>query len=146
MAEFTLTRSIEAPPEVVFDTVTDHRRYPEYTPIRRAELEREGESEPNGLGAIRALHVAGPPMRERVVGFERPRLFVYELLSGLPVRDHVGTVSVEPDGSGSVMTYRIETTPTVPLVGFALVAGLRLGVGRLMAAVQGEAESRAAAG
>ena len=58
MADFTLTRRIEAPPEVVFDTITDHRRYSDYTPIRRAELEREGDAEPNGKGAIRALHLS----------------------------------------------------------------------------------------
>ena len=34
MANFTLTRAIAAPPEVVFDTITDHPSYPEFTPIR----------------------------------------------------------------------------------------------------------------
>ncbi len=145
MAEFTLTRRMSASPETVFDTITDHRRYSDYTPIRRAELEREGDTEPNGTGAIRALHLAGPPMRERVIAFERPRLFTYELLSGLPVRDHVGTVTVEADGDGALMTYRVETTPTIPLAGPVLVAGLKLSIGRLMAAVQREAESRAPA-
>jgi uncharacterized protein YndB with AHSA1/START domain len=145
VADFVLTRRIGAPPEVVFDTITDHRRYPEYTPIRRAELEREGESEPNGTGAIRALHIAGPPVREHVIAFDRPRLFTYELLSGLPLRDHVGTVTIEPDGTGSLMSYRVETTPTVPLAGAAVVAGVRLSIGRLMAAVGREAESRSAA-
>lgn len=144
MAEFVLTRKMEAPPEVVFDTITDHRRYSEYTPIRRAELERVGDEEPNGKGAIRALHLAGPPMRERVIAYQRPHLFTYELLSGLPVRDHIGTVTVDPAGSGSLMTYRVETTPTVPLAGPVLVAGLKLAIGRLMAAVQSEAESRVA--
>lgn len=130
MASFTLTRQIAADPERVFDTITDHRRYPEFTPLRRAELERPGESEPNGEGAIRALHLAGPPMRERVLAYRRPQLFTYELLSGLPVRDHVGTR----------MTYAIETTPTVPVVGFAVVGAMRLAISRLMAGVAREAE------
>lgn len=142
MADFTLTRQIDAPPEVVFDTITDHRRYSDYTPIRRAELEREGDEEPNGKGAIRALHLAGPPMRERVVAFERPHLFTYELLSGLPVRDHVGTVTLDARDGGTLMTYRIETTPTIPLSGPAVVGGMRIAIGRLIAAVQREAEGR----
>jgi len=145
MSEFTLTRRIEAPPEVVFDTITDHRRYSEYTPIRRAELEREGDTEPNGKGAIRALHLVGPPMRERVIAYDRPHLFTYELLSGLPVRDHVGTVTLDAEGAGSRMTYRVETTPTIPLSGPVLVSTLKIAIGRLMAAVQQEAESRTAA-
>lgn len=144
MAEFTLTRRIDAAPETVFDTITDHRRYSDYTPVRRAELEREGNAEPNGEGAVRTLHLLGPPLRERVIAYERPRLFSYELLSGLPVRDHVGTVTIDPDGSGSRMTYRVQTTPTIPLAGPVLVQGLKLSIGRLMAAVASEAESRPA--
>jgi len=144
MAEFTLVRHMDASPEAVFDAITDHRRYSDYTPIRRAELEREGDTEPNGKGAIRALHLVGPPMRERVIAYERPHLFTYELISGLPFRDHIGTVIVDPDGSGSRMTYRVETTPTIPLSGPVLVGALKLSLGRLMAAVQKEAESRPA--
>jgi len=145
MAEFTFTRRIAAPPEVVFDAITDHRRYSDYTRIRRAELEREGDEAPNGEGAIRALHLLGPPMRERVIGFERPRRFSYELLSGLPVRDHVGTVTLEPDGSGTTMTYRVVTTPTLPFGGFAVVAGFRFAISGLIDGVQREAEGRVAA-
>jgi uncharacterized protein YndB with AHSA1/START domain len=142
MADFTLRRVIAAPAEVVFETITDHRRYPEFTPIRRAELEREGQPEPNGSGAIRALHVAGPPIREEVLEFERPRRFVYRLLSGLPVRDHVGTVTLLPVDDGTEMAYRIETTPTLPLIGPALVTTLRLAIAALMAGVAREAERR----
>lgn len=144
MAEFTLTRRIDASPEVVFDTITDHRRYPDYTPIRRAELEREGETEPNGKGAIRVLYVLGPPIREHVVAFDRPRLFTYEVLSGLPVKEQIGTVTLDAEDAGTLMTYRIEMTPKIALSGPVLAAGTKVAIGRLMAAVQEEAESRPA--
>ena len=72
MASFTYVRQVAAPPEIVFDVLTDHRRYTEITPLRRAELEREGEPAPNGLGAIRVLAaLPGPPMREEVIAYER---------------------------------------------------------------------------
>jgi uncharacterized protein YndB with AHSA1/START domain len=144
MAHFVISRPIAAPPDTVFDVITDHRAYPEYTPIRKTVLEREGAPEPDGVGAVRALHVAGPPLREEVVGYERPNRFVYKLLSGLPVRDHLGTVTISENGSGSLMRYEIDTTPTVPLVGAAVVGALKLGVGRIMTGVAGEAERRAA--
>ena len=96
MASFTYVRQVAAPPEVVFDVLTDHRRYPEITALRKAELEREGEPAPNGLGAVRVLTVAGPPMREEVIAYEPPFRFAYKILSGLPVRDHVGTVELQP--------------------------------------------------
>jgi uncharacterized protein YndB with AHSA1/START domain len=143
MAGFTFKRHIAAPPETVFDVLTDHRSYPQMTPLRKAELEREGQPDPNGVGAIRVLSLAGPPMREEVIEFERPSRFAYKLLSGLPVRDHVGTVSLERDGKGTLMIYTVDTTPTTPVVGGAVVRVLRFSVGRLVAGVVKTAEKRA---
>jgi uncharacterized protein YndB with AHSA1/START domain len=143
MASFRFERQVAAPPEVVFDVLTDHRRYPEITALRKAELEREGEPAPNGLGAIRVLTVAGPPMREEVIGFERPRRFSYKLLSGLPARDHVGTVELTPADGGTHVTYAVKTTPTVPVGGFAVVALMKQGIKSLLSGVAKESERRA---
>jgi uncharacterized protein YndB with AHSA1/START domain len=144
MASFTYVRQVAAPPEVVFDVLTDHRRYTEITPLRRAELEREGEPEPDGVGAIRVLGVAGPPMREEVLAYERPRRFSYTLLSGLPVRDHVGTVELEPKDGGTEVTYAVKTTPTIPLAGPVFMAGLKKAIRDLIGGVAKESERRAA--
>jgi len=144
MASFTYVRQVAAPPEVVFDVLTDHRRYTEITPLRRAELEREGEPEPDGVGAIRVLGVAGPPMREEVLAYERPHRFSYTLLSGLPVRDHVGTVELEPKDGGTEVTYAVKTTPTIPLAGPVFMAGLKKAIRDLIGGVAKESERRAA--
>jgi uncharacterized protein YndB with AHSA1/START domain len=144
MASFTYVRQVAAPPEVVFDVLTDHRRYTEITPLRRAELEREGDPEPDGVGAIRVLGVAGPPMREEVLAYERPYRFSYTLLSGLPVRDHVGTVELEPKNGGTEITYAVKTTPTIPLAGPLFMAGLKKAIRELIGGVAKESERRAA--
>lgn len=145
MASFTYERQVAAPPEIVFDVLTDHRRYPEITPLRRAELEREGEPAPNGLGAIRALRaLPGPPMREEVIGYERPRRFSYTVLSGLPFRDHVGTVELSPSDGGTKVVYAIRTTPTLPVGGFAAIAVLKQAIKQLLGGVAKESERRAA--
>lgn len=144
MASFTYERQVAAPPEIVFDVLTDHRRYPEITQLRRAELEREGEPAPNGLGAVRALTLLGPPMREEVIGYDPPRRFSYKILSGLPVRDHVGTVELSPSDGGTKIVYAVHTTPTLPLGGFAVVAGVKQGIRTLLSGVAKESERRAA--
>lgn len=144
MASFTYVRRVAAPPEIVFDVLTDHRRYTEITPLRKAELEREGEPAPNGLGAIRALTVAGPPMREEVIAYEPPTRFSYTILSGLPVRDHVGTVELEPKDGGTEITYAVKTTPTIPLAGPLFMAGLKKAIRDLIGGVAKESERRAA--
>jgi uncharacterized protein YndB with AHSA1/START domain len=146
MASFRYVRQVAAPPEVVFDVLTDHRRYSEITPVRKAELEREGDPAPNGLGAIRVLSVAGPPMREEVIAYERPSRFSYKVLSGLPVRDHVGTVELTPLDQGTQVIYAVHTTPTVPIGGFAVVAGVKQGIKTLLSGVAKESERRATNG
>lgn len=145
MASFRYVRQVAAPPEVVFDVLTDHRRYTEITPLRKAELEREGEPTPNGLGAIRVLSaVPGPPMREEVIGYERPNRFSYKILSGLPVRDHVGTVELKSAGEGTELVYAVKTTPTIPLSGPIFMAILKKAIRDLIAGVAKESERRAA--
>lgn len=146
MASFTLVREIDAPPEVVFDVLTDHRGYADITPMRSVELEREGEPAPNGVGAIRVLRAVGPPLREEVIAYSSPSRFSYTLLSGLPVRDHVGTAQLTPQGSGTRVVYAVRTTPTVPVVGGAVVAGVKLAIKQLLSGVAKESERRAATG
>jgi len=144
MASFRYVRQVAAPPEIVFDVLTDHRRYTEITPLRKAELEREGEPSPNGLGAIRVLTVAGPPMREEVIAYERPHRFSYKILSGLPVRDHVGTVELKAAGDGTELVYAVKTTPTIPFSGPVFMAILKKAIRDLIAGVAKESERRAA--
>lgn len=144
MASFTFVREVKAPPETVFDVLTDHRRYAEITPIRKSELEREGDPAPNGVGAIRVLSSVGPPLREETIVYEPPRRFSYKLLSGAPLRDHVGTVALEPNGGGTKVTYAVRTNPTVPVVGGVAVAVARFGVKQLVDGIVRESERRAA--
>ena len=143
MASFRYVRQVAAPPEVVFDVLTDHRRYTEITPLRKATLEREGEPAPNGLGAIRVLSVAGPPMREEVIAYERPSRFSYKILSGLPVRDHVGTVEMRPADGGTEVVYSVKTTPTLPLGGPVFMLVLKKAIRDLLGGVAKESERRA---
>jgi uncharacterized protein YndB with AHSA1/START domain len=144
MASFTIERRIAAPPATVFAVLTDLERYAEFTPLRRSTLERPGEGVPNGVGAIRVLRSVGPPLREEVIAYEPPTRFAYKLLSGAPLRDHVGTVELTPEGEGTRMVYAIHTVPTVPLLGGAVVAVAKQGVAALVRGVAKESERRAA--
>ncbi len=145
MATFTFERQVAAPPEIVFEVLTDHCRYPEITPVRKAKLEREGEPVPNGVGAIRVLTAVGPPMREEVIDYEPSTRFSYKLLSGLPLRDHVGTVALSPEAGGTKVVYAVRTTPTVPIAGAAVVGAVKLGIKQLLNGVSTESERRAGA-
>jgi hypothetical protein len=112
--------------------------------MRRSELEREGLPAPNGVGAIRVLRSVGPPLREEVLTYEPPRRFSYKLLSGAPVRDHVGTVELTAAEGGTRMVYAVRTHPTVPLAGAVVVAVVKQAIRTLIDGIATESERRAA--
>jgi uncharacterized protein YndB with AHSA1/START domain len=143
MATFTITRTISAPVDTVFDVLTDHRNYSRITPLRSSTLEREGTDDPNGVGAIRALGLAGPPVREEVTAFERPTLLVYKALSGVPAKSHVGTVRLTPEGNSTRLVWDVDSTPKVPLPDAVWIAALRPVIGTLLRGVTKESERRA---
>ena len=45
-----------------------------------------------------------------MIAYEEPSRFSYTLLSGLPVRDHVGTVELTANGGGTKMVYAVRTS------------------------------------
>jgi len=145
MASFTFERRIAAPPQTVFAVLTEHEGYAAITPMRKATLERAGDPPPNGTGAIRVLSAVGPPLREEVIAYEPPTRFAYKLLSGLPVRNHVGTVELHADGAGTRMVYAVRSEPTLPVVGALVVAALKQGIKSLIKGISTESERRAAA-
>ncbi len=140
MATFTLHADVAAPPETVFDVLTDHRAYANLTPLRSSTLEREGSPEVNGLGAIRRLALAGPPIREEVTEFERPSRFAYRALSGVPAKAHTGTVQLSPRGSGTILTWRVDSTPKLPLPDALYIAVLKPVIGQLLKGIVRESE------
>jgi uncharacterized protein YndB with AHSA1/START domain len=144
MASFTFERVVAAPPETVFDVLVDHRGYADITPVRRVELEREGDPAPNGVGAIRVLHSVGPPLREEVVAYQRPSRFSYKILSGVPVRDHIGTVALTPEGTGTKIVYVVRMIPTVPIGGAVVVAVTKQAIKQLLSGITTESERRVA--
>lgn len=142
MATFTLERTTSADMETVFDVLTDHRGYADISAPRKVVLEREGDPAPNGVGAIRQIHLVGPPLREEIVLYDRPGRFSYKLLSGLPVRDHVGQVTLSHSGGGTHISYRVQSTPAIPVIGQLAIGATRLAVTALLRDIIKTAEQR----
>ncbi|MEX3645257.1 SRPBCC family protein [Mycolicibacterium porcinum] len=111
---YTDVRRVPADPAVVWGIVSNHEHMSEWTPSRRVVLETPGSPDRNGVGAIRALHMFGPVIRERITRFEPPTTLQYRLVSGLPFRDYTGQITVEPAETGSVMSTVISFRTIVP--------------------------------
>jgi hypothetical protein len=98
------------------------------------------------VGAIRSLHLVGPPIRERVTAFDRPGRFDYEMLSGVPASKHTGTVRLTPQGTGTALDWQVESIPTLPVPAAVWSALVRPVISQLLNGVVKESERRAAAG
>src|SRR3984885_8150114 len=132
MVEFTLTQSTAAPIDKVFDALTNHRGIADYVPLlRRSPLDREGNPAPNGVGAVRRREALGPPIVEEIVSYQGPSGYAYKLISGAPVRDHVGTVSLREAGTGTEATWHLRSTPKISGLGLLLGPVLKKVIGDL---------------
>lgn len=129
-SSFTLTRTVNAPIDTVFDAFTNHAGYADMTPMRKSTLEKEGDPAPNGVGAVRKLVLAGPPIYEEVVGYDRPSYFSYKALKGLPVKEHLGEVRLTASGQDTRVVYTISYTPSIPGPAVGLI--LKQAVGALL--------------
>ncbi len=110
-----------ASPEQVYALVRDGATWPEWSTLDSFELERPGETEHEGLGAIRVFRTKRFPKpvvsREEIVELVPNRRLGYVLLSGLAVRDYRAFVDVEPDGEGTRIRWHSSFRPVVPGTG-----------------------------
>ena len=104
--------------EAVWRVVADARGWSRWGAWQQAELEREGDPPPGGVGAIKALTRRPVVSREEVTVFEPPSRFGYRLLSGLPLRGYEATITLtEAPGGGTGIRWRSQFEPKIPLTG-----------------------------
>jgi Polyketide cyclase / dehydrase and lipid transport len=102
----------------VYALLRDGASWPRWTSIDSFELERAGEPEPEGVGAIRVFHRGKVAGRDQVAELVLDRRFSYLHLSGLPVRDYRADVDLEPEAEGTRIRWCISFTPKVPGTGW----------------------------
>lgn len=106
MATIVMEQHFGAAPEQVFELLTDHEGFGRALG-EDIRVERQGVPPPNGLGAVRAVRARGLVIREEVVRWEAGRAMDYRVISGAPLRNHLGEIRVMPDGTGTRVEYRI---------------------------------------
>jgi len=118
---------IEAPPERVFDAVSDHERFLRTEDGVRTRILRPGTPERDGLGCLREVRV-GRRARyvEEVTAWQRPVAFEYTIReSSLPLRHAGSRLTFTPHGPGTEVEWTSRFAVTVPLVGGLLGARAR---------------------
>ncbi|MDQ7810222.1 SRPBCC family protein [Amycolatopsis sp. A133] len=106
------------PADAVYALLRDGASWPKWSPLGSFELVREGEDEPEGLGAIRLFKTNGVRSYEKIVALEPGRRFGYALEHGLPLRDYVAYVDLSPRDGGTDIHWHSTFTPKIPGTGW----------------------------
>jgi uncharacterized protein YndB with AHSA1/START domain len=131
-----ISATSSAPPEVIFEHLARAEAWPIWGPFPtslRSVRARDGEPDPNGVGAVRRIG----PAREEVVEYEPPKRYSYTMLAGFPMRDYRSDVTLEPRDGGTAIHWQGRFEPKFPgtgpltrLILTALLGGLARGVAR----------------
>lgn len=132
MAEVVLRARIRAPQEQVWQALSHHEGFPEFSVLKKVTLEREGSPDRDGVGAVRVMCAPGLCVTEEVVSWDPPRAYDYRLLRGAPIRDHRGRVEVSRDGDATDVKWTISFRPVIPGTGWLVSQALQRGLGGLL--------------
>lgn len=115
MHTLTVTKIIKAPIEDVFEAYTDHEKLSQVFGVRSCTLTRHGDTEKNGLGAVRELDCGAIWLREEITGFDRPHRMEYRIRASRPASTHeYGQVDFIEIPEGTKITWTTKFAVRVP--------------------------------
>ncbi len=119
-----------AAPSSVYALLRDGSSWPTWSPLGSFSLEREGATEPEGLGALRLFTTGRTRSLEEIVELIPDRRLSYELRDGLPLVGYRANIDLDalPDG-GTTIHWRSSFDAKVPGTGwfYRLVLGRFIG-------------------
>lgn len=119
-----VTARSTAPAGEVYERLADASTWASWSPMSEVVVESG-----SGVGEIRRLTRGRTVGRDETTELVPSKRFAYRSLGGLPVRDYVATVDLEPtrDG-GTLVRWRSSFEPKIPLTG----AIMRMGIKRFL--------------
>jgi len=123
--EIRVSAHSTASPEAIYRLLADGTTWPRWTSIESFALEQPGNPPPEGVGAIRVFRRGRTTGRDQILELVEHRRLSYASLSGLPVRDYVGVVDLEPTpAGGTTINWHSSFFPRFPGLGRILQRGL----------------------
>ncbi len=133
MRRYQISRTAEtsATPATVYALLRDGSTWPTWSSIDSFELEKEGDGEPEGVGAVRIFRSGKVVGRDEVLGFTPDRSFRYAHLRGLPVKDYRGEVDLQPTtAGGTTIRWQVSFAAKVPGTGWFVHKALTRFIGK----------------
>ncbi len=109
---------IDAPPEKVWEILTDYEGWTFFKEISKAELLKRGKSEKAGVGAVRKLRLNGLPFVEEITAFEPPKYMEYVLeKSAIPGQRETARNELSMSGNGTELRWSGQLELEIPVIG-----------------------------
>ncbi|GAA5109324.1 SRPBCC family protein [Nocardia iowensis] len=124
MASTTVDAVIAAPREVVYRLFADRESISPYLPIQ-VKLTKPGLTEREGVGAQHLLGVGPVGVTEEITKLVPGERMEYKIVKGAPVKRHVGVVTFTDADNGTLVSYTMESEPSLPVPGKVLEFGLK---------------------
>jgi hypothetical protein len=136
MSRIDVRTQARATRERVWAVLADTESWSDWAPFDEVTVQEGHE-----VGEIRRVRSGRIITRERVVGFEPPRRYVYEIVSGLPIRDYVAEVLLSPiAGGGTAIHWQANFRAMVPGTGWVLKHLLSGAIAKGAGALAGRAD------
>ena len=146
MKSITVTRTIPAPIEKVFDLLADHGNYKANFGVKESKLVKEGKPDKNGLGAVRYIDSGPIQFEETITQYDRPRRYDYLITKcSAPLEHQGGTIVFESVGNATKVTWTSVMRVKVPLVGGLLTKVLANKIGQAFGSMLKQTERKLAA-
>ncbi|OAT69004.1 hypothetical protein AWB85_23545 [Mycobacteroides immunogenum] len=141
MAQYIEETVFEAPRSAVYELLANREGYNDFLPFT-VKLVRPGDTERQGVGAIHQIGVGPVGVKEQIVELVDGERIQYRVVAGLPVRSHVGTITLADHPQGTTVRYSMESTPLIPVPDAVMVWILRKSMSSLVTGAQREAARR----
>jgi len=140
--EISLETRIDAPRELVWETLVDHERMPEWFPAKEDIRRRPGNPDPNGLGARRVVRISGLAMEEVVTAFKPGEHLEYSVIAGAPFVDHTADVILMDEGDGTRLRWSTRLRPLLPGTGWIVKSNITRTLQRAVSGLKRIVETR----
>ncbi|WP_063053703.1 SRPBCC family protein [Nocardia arthritidis] len=135
MASTTVDAVIAAPREVVYRLFADRESISPYIPVQ-VKLVKPGLTEREGVGAQHLIGLGPVGVTEEITNLVPGERMEYKIVKGAPVKRHVGIVTFADTDNGTLVSYTMESDPSLPVPAKVLEFGLKNLIGTFIKGAQ----------
>lgn len=135
MASTTVDAVIAAPREIVYRLFADRESISPYVPVQ-VKLIKPGLTEREGVGAQHLIGLGPVGVTEEITKLVPGERMEYKIVKGAPVKRHVGIVTFTDADNGTLVSYTMESDPSLPVPAKVLEFGLKNLIGQFIKGAQ----------